>query len=200
MPIDSVSVDNRMAGYLATHHFVALGHRRIGYISGATLTLSRQERQAGYLDALAEAGIAPDPALIAATPATFGFDDTNAADHGKSAAAELLGLPDPPSAIVGFNDMHALGACAAIRDLGLSVPSDISVVGIDDILLGSLFQPALTTVHQPTEALGTQAVELLARRLRGDDEAAPSHIILEPHLVQRASARPLEASAVEGNA
>ena len=110
----------------------------------------------------------------------------------KTAALELLGLSDPPSAIVGFNDMHALGACAAARDLGLSVPDDISVVGIDDILLGSLFQPALTTVHQPTEALGARAVELLARRLRDDVDDAPSHIILDPHIVQRASARPLE--------
>lgn len=192
VPIDSVSVDNSLAGYLATRHLIEMGHRRIGYISGATLTVSRRERQAGYLDALAEAGIDADPSLIAAMPAAFGFDDTNAAEHGRSAATELLRRRDPPSAIVGFNDMHALGACAAIRDLGLSVPDDISVVGIDDILLGSLFQPALTTVHQPTEALGARAVELLARRLRDDAETAPSHIILEPHIVQRASARRLE--------
>jgi DNA-binding LacI/PurR family transcriptional regulator len=186
--IDSVSVDNRLAGYLATRHLVELGHTRIGYISGATPTASRQERQRGYLDALAEAGIAEDPDLIAATPAAFGFDDTNAADHGRSAATELLGSERPPTGIVAFNDMHALGACAAARDLGLSVPGDISVVGIDDILLGSLFQPALTTVHQPTEALGDRAVDLLSRRLRDETDGEPSHIILEPHLVERASA------------
>jgi DNA-binding LacI/PurR family transcriptional regulator len=191
VPMDSVSVDNRLAGYLATRHLLDLGHRRIGYISGATLTVSRQERQAGYLEALAEAGIA-DHAMIAATAAAFGFDDTNAAEHGRAAAMELLGRDDPPSAIVGFNDMHALGACAAARDLGLAVPDDISIVGIDDILLGSLFQPALTTVHQPTEALGAAAVDLLSRRLRDEANSPPSHIILEPHVVPRASARALE--------
>lgn len=188
--IDSVSVDNRTAGYLATRHLMDLGHTRIGYISGATPTVSRQERQGGYLDALAEAELAADPALIAATPAAFGFDDTNAADHGRSAATELLGRAVRPTGIVAFNDMHALGACAAVRDLGLSVPGDISVVGIDDILLGSLFQPALTTVHQPTDLLGAAAVDLLARRLRDDADTAPSHIILQPHLVQRSSAGP----------
>lgn len=190
--VDSVSVDNRTAGYLATRHLIDLGHTRIGYISGATPTVSRQERQGGYLDALAEAGLDADAGLIAATPAAFGFDDTNAADHGRSAATELLGLAERPTGIVAFNDMHALGACAAVRDLGLSVPGDISVVGIDDILLGSLFQPALTTVHQPTDALGEAAVDLLARRLRDEADTAPSHIILQPHLVQRASAGPPE--------
>jgi DNA-binding LacI/PurR family transcriptional regulator len=190
--VDSVSVDNRAAGYLATRHLIDLGHTRIGYISGATPTVSRQERQGGYLDALAEAELAADPALIAATPAAFGFDDTNAADHGRSAATELLGRSERPTGIVAFNDMHALGACAAVRDLGLSVPGDISVVGIDDILLGSLFQPALTTVHQPTDSLGEAAVDLLARRLRDDADTAPSHIILQPHLVQRSSAGPPE--------
>jgi DNA-binding LacI/PurR family transcriptional regulator len=151
VPVDSASVDNRMAGYLATRHLIDLAHRRIGYISGATLTASRQApdtRRAG------RAGIACDADLIAATPAAFGFDDTNAAEHGKTAALELLGLSDPPSAIVGFNDMHALGACAAARDLGLSVPDDVSVVGIDDILLGSLVQPALTTfTNRPTRSV-----------------------------------------------
>lgn len=190
--LDSVSVDNRTAGYLAARHLIDLGHTRIGYISGATPTASRQERQGGFLDALAESGIPPDPDLIAATPAAFGFDDTNAAEHGKSAATELLNLLERPTGIVAFNDMHALGACAAARDLGLSVPSHISVVGIDDILLGSLFQPALTTVHQPTDSLGEAAVDLLSRRLRDDADTPPSHIILQPHLVQRASAGPPE--------
>lgn len=188
--IDSVSVDNRMAGYLVTRHLIDLGHTRIGYISGSTATVSRQERQGGYLDALAEAGISFDPALVAATPAAFGFDDTNAADHGHAAATQLLALPRRPTGIVGFNDMHALGAYAAVRDLGLSVPEDISVVGIDDILLGSLIWPGLTTVHQPIDALGEAAVDLLSGRLGDDADGEARHILLKPHLVQRASAGP----------
>ena len=83
--------------------------------------------------------------------------------------------------------MHALGACAAARDLGLSVPRDVSVVGIDDILLGNFVDPPLTTVHQPMEALGKAAVELLSQRL-ADEPGEPRHIILAPHLVVRASA------------
>jgi len=188
--IDSVSVDNRTAGYLATRHLIELGHTRIGYISGATATVSRQERQGGYLDALKEAGIATNADLIAATPAAFGFDDTNAADHGRSAATELLGRPERPTGIVAFNDMHALGACAAVRDMGLTVPRDISVVGIDDILLGRLFEPALTTVHQPVDALAEATVDLLSRRLRAERDGEITHIILKPTLVRRASAGP----------
>jgi DNA-binding LacI/PurR family transcriptional regulator len=187
LAIDSVSVDNRKAGYLATRHLIDLGHRRIGYVSGATATFSRKERHRGYQEALAEAGIPLDPGLVCASPAAFGFDDTNAAEHGRAAARELLDQSPPPSAIVAFNDMHALGACAAGRDLGLSVPRDVSIVGIDDIMLGNLVDPPLTTVHQPMDALGKAAVELLSRRL-ANESGEPRHIILEPHLVVRASA------------
>jgi DNA-binding LacI/PurR family transcriptional regulator len=187
LAVDSVSLDNRKAGYLVTRHLVDLGHRRIGYISGATATVSRKERLRGYEDALGEAQIPPDASLVSSSPAAFGYDDTNAAEHGRAAARELLTQPQPPSAIVGFNDMHALGACAAARDLGLVVPRDISIVGIDDIILGTLVDPPLTTVHQPMEALGKAAVDLLTRRL-ADDAGEPRHIVLDPHLVARGSA------------
>ncbi len=187
LPVDSVSVDNRKAGYLATKHLIDLGHRRIGYVSGVTATVSRRERHRGYEDALREAQIPLDPSLVSSSPAAFGFDDTNAAEHGRVAAKQLLTQDDRPSAIAGFNDMHALGACAAARDLGLVVPRDVSIVGIDDIILGTLVDPPLTTVHQPMDALGKAAVDLLSARF-AEESGAPRHIILDPHLVVRASA------------
>jgi DNA-binding LacI/PurR family transcriptional regulator len=186
--VDSVSVDNSKAGYLATRHLIDLGHVRIGYISGATATVSRSERHAGYELALTEAGLPLDPAVVSTIPAALGFDDTNAADHGRAAAVQLLERPDRPTGIVAFNDMHALGACAAARDQGLVIPDDISVVGIDDILLGGLLHPPLTTVHQPVDALGAAAVELLITRLGEETGVPPRHVILEPYLVARASA------------
>src|ERR1700751_496807 len=73
----------------------------------------------------------------------------------------------PPTALVALNDMHAVGACAAVRDAGGSVPDDVSVVGIDDIPIAGLIHPALTTVRQPIEKLGAAAVELVVKRLRG---------------------------------
>jgi DNA-binding LacI/PurR family transcriptional regulator len=185
--MDSVSINNRMAGHLATKHLIDLGHRRIGYISGATPTRSRRDRLEGYRQALAESGIAVDERLIAAGDGAAGYDDTHAAEHGRAAAAELLRFADPPSGLVALNDMHAIGAAAAVRDAGGSVPADVSVVGIDDIPLAGLFNPALTTVRQPIETLGEAAVDLLVKRLNGDSPKRARHIVFEPHLVIRAS-------------
>src|ERR1700687_3559988 len=88
-----------------------------------------------------------------------------AAAQARAPAAGLLRLARPPTGLVALNDMHAVGACAAVRDAGGVVPDDVSVVGIDDIPLAGLIHPALTTVHQPIEKLGEAAVELVTRRL-----------------------------------
>src|SRR5262249_12816709 len=141
LAMDSVSMDNRAAGSIATKHLIDLGHRRIGYISGATPTVSRSERLEGYRRALADAGIPVAAELIAAGDGAAGYDDTHAAEHGRAAAHDLLRLPDPPTGLIALNDMHALGACAAVRDRKGSVPEDVSVVGIDDIALASLLYP-----------------------------------------------------------
>ena len=187
LAMDSVSVDNRLAGYLATRHLIELGHRRIGYISGTMPTMSRRDRLDGYRLALAEAGIPADAELIAAGEGALGHDDTHAAEHGRAAAGSLLDIPDPPTALVALNDMRAVGACAAVRDRGGSVPDDVSVAGIDDIALASLLYPPLTTVHQPIEELSEAAVDTLVSRLGGDSSQPPRHLIFEPHLVIRAS-------------
>jgi DNA-binding LacI/PurR family transcriptional regulator len=190
LAMDSVSVDNRRAGYLATRHLVELGHRRIGYISGAMPTMSRRDRLDGYRMALAEAGIAVDPALIAAGEGAVGHDDTHAAEHGRAAAESLLELANHPTALVALNDMRAVGACAAVRDRGGQIPEDMSIAGIDDISLASLLYPPLTTVHQPIEALSEVAVDILVSRLSGDASRPPQHLVLQPHLVVRGSTAP----------
>src|SRR5947207_485933 len=83
-----------------------------------------RDRLEGYRQALADAGLAADPKLIAAGDAAVGYDDTHAAEHGRAAAASLLRLARPPTALVALNDMHAVGACAAVRDAGGTVPDD----------------------------------------------------------------------------
>ena len=88
-------MNNHQAGHLATGHLLSLGHRRIGYIGGATATFSRQERFAGYRRALSEAGIDFDPSLVSIGTAAGGYDDTNAAEHGRAAAEVLLGHQRP---------------------------------------------------------------------------------------------------------
>jgi DNA-binding LacI/PurR family transcriptional regulator len=150
-------------------------------------TMSRRDRLDGYRQALAEAGIPARPDLIAAGEGAIGHDDTHAAEHGRAAASSLLCLSDPPTAIVALNDMRAVGACAAVRDRGWSVPHDVSVAGIDDIALASLLYPPLTTVHQPIDKLSEAAVEILVGRLGDDVPLPPRHVMFDPHLVVRGS-------------
>jgi DNA-binding LacI/PurR family transcriptional regulator len=185
--MDTVSMDNHRAGYLAARHLLELGHRRIGYISGATPTMSRRERLEGYFQAIAEEGLESDPALVAAGSGVSGYDDTHAAEHGRVAAHHLLALADAPTAIVGLNDMHAIGACAAVRDRGGAIPNDVSIVGIDDITLAGLLHPPLTTVRQPIEELSEAAVDLLVKRVSGQESGPPRHIVMDPSLVVRSS-------------
>jgi DNA-binding LacI/PurR family transcriptional regulator len=187
LAIDTVSMDNRRAGYIATRHLLDLGHRRIGYISGATPTMSRRQRLQGYRQALAEGGIESDPELVAAGGGVSGYDDTHAAEHGRAAAHSVLALAEPPTALVCLNDMHAIGASAAVRDRGETVPDDVSVVGIDDITLAGLLHPPLTTVRQPIEELSEAAVDLLIKRVSGHEAGPPRHIVMDPALVVRSS-------------
>lgn len=187
LPIENVSMDNRLASYLATRHLLALGHRRIGYISGVVPTVSRQERLRGYREALCEAGIAVDPALIGVGSTGATDDDTHASERGRVAALALLAVMPPPTAFVVLNDMHALGACAAIRERGLAVARDVSVVSIDDTELARLVDPQLTAVRQPLEALAAVSVERLIGRVRDGVVGAPQHSMIAPEAVVRGS-------------
>lgn len=185
--VDSVSMDNGMAGYIATRHLLELGHRRIGYIAGPTPTASRRDRFAGYCKALSDFGIAIDAALTPRVPASSGYDDTDAAELGRTIALKLLTTQRDLTALVALNDMYALGVCAAVRELELSVPKDVSVVGIDDIVLAGMFDPPLTTVHHPIDALSLAAVERLISRIQGKADDAPQHLVVAPELVVRRS-------------
>ena len=176
-----------MAGYIATRHLLELGHRRIGYIAGPTPTASRRDRFAGYCRALSEFGCVVDGALTPRVPASSGYDDTDAAELGRTVALKLLATQRDLTALVALNDMYALGVCAAVRELGLSVPKDVSVVGIDDIVLAGMFDPPLTTVHHPIDALSLAAVERLISRIQGKADDAPQHLVLAPELVVRRS-------------
>jgi LacI family transcriptional regulator len=124
--VDSVLVDNESGGYEATRYLLDLGHTRIGCISGPSLLRPSAGRVHGYRQALADAGIEPDPSLV--IPGDF------RPQSGYEAAQQLLKLSDPlPSAIFACNDMMAMGALCAIHESGLKTPEDISLVGFDDI-------------------------------------------------------------------
>ncbi len=192
IPIDSVGIDNNLAARLATKHLLSLGHRRIGFLSGPIRTVNRMERLAGYKTALAEAGIESDPELIWDIAPNGGrYGDSRAVDLGRQGAQELLSRANPPTAIFAINDMFAFGAYAGAKDLGLSIPADLSVIGMDDIPITEIVQPPLTTIRQPIAQIANIAVERLLARLQGTIEEAQGHQILRPQLVVRSSTAPV---------
>lgn len=189
---DAVVLDNRQAVFDAISYLTNLGHRRIGYISGSFDISPMHERLAGYRQALQAAGIAADEELIR-------FANFHEAD-GYNAAMQLLALHDRPSAIFSANNPMVVGAMKAIRDLGLSCPDDISIACFDDFPWADVFQPQLTTVAQPVQAIGEQAVALMLDRL-GDNRNAPARrLVLKGRLMIRSSCKPPIASDVGGAA
>jgi LacI family xylobiose transport system transcriptional regulator len=169
---------------MATRHLIELGHRRIAAITGPEDMMCSLARVDGYRSAMNAAGLPIDPALIR-------FGDFHPAG-GERHAAELLALPDPPTAIFAGSDLQALGAIAAGSAAGLRVPDDLSVVGYDDIALSRWMSPQLTTVHQPLRRMGEEATRLA---LRLADGVTPDTLRMDlaTHLVVRGSTAPRAA-------
>ena len=145
--IPVVSAAHAAGARVATEHLLALGHRRIGVITGPLEWIASTERLTGYRGALAAAGVMPDPALVAES-------DFRNGPVTEAAAAAMLDLSDPPTAIFAFNDNQAVGVMRAARARGLSIPDDLSVVGFDDSELAEIVVPGLTTVRQPLAEMG----------------------------------------------
>lgn len=174
--LPAVTADDRAGGRLATEHLIALGHRRIGIIAGPRHASTAWRRTLGYQDALRAAGIPIDDSLIVHTE----FE----VEGGIAGATHLLELPDRPTAIFAVNDTAAVGALGVARDRGIRIPSDLSLVGYNDIpLVGQLPVP-LTTVRSPAAQIGETAVSEL---LRGIDGEEMSTVTLPVSLVERRS-------------
>ena len=155
-----VTSANRRGAYHAIEHLLGLGHRRIGVISGPPGYASSSERAVGCRQALADAGIAPDPALWVEADFEIG--------PGAAGAAQLLNLADPPTAIFGGNDAIACGALRAAQGRGLRVPEDLSVIGFDDLPLAVSATTALTTIRQPIVEIGRAGVGLIVSQLNSE--------------------------------
>lgn len=158
--IDAVRNDDERVGYLATRHLLDLGHTDPvpAMVAGPEEFPSISDRLGGYRRAIVEAGLTIDPALIRTTSLS--------PVGGRAQMAELLDLPTPPTAVFCCNDATALGALATLRERGLRVPDDVSVVGYDDIGLAAQAAPPLTTVRVDKELMGAQGVWHLVQRLR----------------------------------
>jgi LacI family transcriptional regulator len=149
----SVSIDNEQAAFDMTEHLLALGHRRIAFITGDPAYAASEHRLNGFARALAQAGIALDLDLV--QQGAFDFAS------GAAAAAILLALPQPPTAIFASNDDMAAGALATAHRLDIAVPAALSIAGFDDTGFACIVWPPLTTIRQPIRALASAAVDLL---------------------------------------
>lgn len=183
----NISIDNVIAARLATDHLLDLGHRRIAFISGDLDTINRRDRYRGFRESLVSAGITADDIVSWSDPE--GSVDLDAAELGRRAAVRLLRGDSPPSALVAINDMCALGVCAGVRDAGMRVGRDVSVVGFDDIVLAELASPALTTVRQPLRQMAEQAFSGLLAGIEGDGMPSGS-VLTTPELIVRESTSP----------
>jgi len=176
----SVMISNVEASREATRHLLDLGHRRIAYIGDREGYQSETERFTGYKQALESAGLRLQRQLVAQGDGRPGA--------AKLAMANLLALPHPPTAVFCYNDMSALGAIREIRDRGLRVPADISIVGFDDLYISRYLDPPLTTVRQPMRQMGSIAMRTLLDILA---EVNSEHDIKVPgELIVRGSTAP----------
>jgi LacI family transcriptional regulator len=174
----SVVPGELLGGYVATLHLIRAGHRRIAHIHGQSWTDPARDRIRGYRRALAEHDILYDPALV--LPGNW------EPPTGYQHTMTLLDLPDPPTAIFLSNDMMALGAYDALKERGLRIPEDVSVVGYDDREVAQFMRPPLTTVVLPHSEMGLQAAETLIDAAAGSAGRQPQ-IKVECTLVDRDS-------------
>ena len=179
---DYVATDNIHGGFLAGEYLLSLGHRRIGAIAGPMTEYGTIKRLAGLKEAFRQKGLEFDESLLVCSDYTF--------EGGCRAAAQLL--PKNVTAIFAFNDLMAIGAYKAAGKAGYRIPDDISVIGFDDNPVSKLVYPALTTISQPSQTIGSRACEILLERIK-DPERKNCDYFFSPSLVIRKSTRAIEA-------
>jgi len=176
----SIASTNFQGAFDATHHLLGLGHTRVATITGSLDQDNAIARLAGYRAAMLQAGVSVDDDLVIRS--RYGINE------GYAAAQALLALDDRPTAVFASSDDTALGAIRAVRDAGLHVPDDLSVIGFDDVPYGRWTDPPLTTIRQPLAQMGEAAVDMLMRTR--EDPAAVPRTELATSLVVRSSTAP----------
>lgn len=178
----SVDIDNRKGVFLALDYLAQLGHRRIACMNAGRVG-DLWERLEAYSEFMRDrfGGVPEEYVQLAENSYKGGYEATKC----------LLSLPTPPTAIFAMDDVMAIGALGAAIDMGWAVPGDLSIVGFDDMDVGTYIRPALTTVRQPMEEIGRKAVELLLKMIDGEVSSDPwPRLFLEPELIIRDSCGP----------
>ena len=198
LPLVSVSGHDAVPGYtniilnhekaadLALRHLAELGHRRIAFIKGQTFSSDTAIRWLSIEVAARSLGLEIDNRLIAQLEGS-----ASSPKLGYIAARKILEAGAPFTALFTFNDLAAFGAIRAFQESGLRVPQDVSVIGFDDVYAAAYHIPALTTIHQPLDRMGTLAAETLLRRIRNDNQADRlEQVEVDPELIVRESTAP----------
>jgi LacI family transcriptional regulator len=179
--ISNIQVDYAAGINQAVEHLLALGHRRIGFISGPLTLKSASIRRTAFLECLRSKGILGDEDLIT--------EGDHMIDGGLAAMSRLLDLPNPPTAVLTSNDLTAIGALRAVHRKGLNVPKDVSIIGFDDIHFAEFTEPPLTTVALSRRELAEKAIFALLRHIE-PTPGQPGHgaeYSITPTLVVRQS-------------
>jgi LacI family transcriptional regulator len=177
--IPAATADDRAGVRLAVNHLVEQGHTRIGHVGGPLELSTGFDRHEGFVEAMREAGLRPDPALVVTSGA---FTEV----EGARACRRLLESDDTLTAIVAGNDLIALGCYDVFAERGIDCPGAISLVGFNDMPFAGRFNPPLTTIRIPHYEIGAAAAELMLEHLQ-DGAGEPRQVQLEPELVVRAS-------------
>lgn len=174
--IPVIEIDNKKAAYDATTYLVSIGHKNIAMIRGPLSDrYAGRERFVGYQEALMEKGLYQTDLVV---EGKYSFD------HGYQAMKRLLTLKPLPTAVFCANDLMAIGAMKCVFDEGLRVPNDISLVGFDDVEIARMYNPTLTTIHQPFEEKGLQAIERLIDMIKQQNdniEPPVAELVILPH-------------------
>ncbi len=156
----AIETEELVASYNATKHLIGLGHKKIAYLTGPPAAPWAHERFEGYRRALREANLQPDDKLV--------FQAGSTIEDGTKAALQMLNESAHPTAIMAVSDMVAIGCAETLLQQGIKIPEDISIVGFGNVLAAEYFRVPLTTVRQPKHRLGTAAVEIMMKLIRGE--------------------------------
>ncbi len=195
--VTNIVLDHHLAVEQALTHLHALGHRRIAIMRGPHAIPDSEFRWESIQQVAKEIGLKLDPALTiridAAAWSMKAGQHPMAPEIGYKPMAALLEKTRDFTAVFCFNDIAAIGAIRALKDAGLTVPGDVSVVGFDDILSAAYATPSLTTVRQPLTEMGRRGAQVLLERIADREKEFPAEIVMRPELVVRESTGPAKS-------
>ena len=187
--VSHVLPDNFEAARMATQHLIGKGHRHLAFITVAGMTMSRSAKIDGFHAAAKAAGLRSSASVLDGGRLNE-YGDAVIAEVGRATGRRIALMPQPPTGIVALNDLMALGLLAGLREAGMRVPQDISVVGIDGLFLSALSNPALTTVQLPVREMARAMVERVMNPAGSLDGNSADLVFTPTHLIERESVAP----------